>query len=79
MGIEEDVKILISKELGVNESEVVNDASLSEDLGADSLDTVGLIMAAEKEFGIEISGEDAEKLTTVKDVIEYIKNKKGGS
>ncbi|MBU3925932.1 acyl carrier protein [Patescibacteria group bacterium] len=79
MSIEKDVKTLISKQLGVSESEVVDDASLVENLGADSLETVELIMAAEEKFGIEILEEYAETLKTVKDVIDYIKNKKGGS
>ena len=79
MSIEKDVKTLISKQLGVSESEVVDDASLVENLGADSLETVELIMAAEEKFGIEIPEEYAETLKTVKDVIDYIKNKKGGS
>ena len=75
--IEQKVKEIIAKQLGVNEAEVVPDASFVEDLGADSLDTVELVMAFEEEFGIEISDEDAEKITRVKEAIEYIKTKKG--
>lgn len=71
--IEEKVKDIISKQLGVNSSEVVPEASFVEDLGADSLDTVELVMAFEEAFKIEIPDEDAEKITKVKDAIEYIK------
>ncbi|HDO22031.1 MAG TPA: acyl carrier protein [Nitrospirae bacterium] len=67
---------MISKQLGVDASEVTPDASFIEDLGADSLDTVELVMAFEEEFEIEIPDEDAEKITKVKDAIEYINNKK---
>ncbi|GBD99798.1 acyl carrier protein [bacterium BMS3Abin07] len=70
------VKEIISKQLGVDASEVTPDASFIEDLGADSLDTVELVMAFEEEFEIEIPDEDAEKITKVKDAIEYINNKK---
>lgn len=75
--VEEKVKEIIAKQLGVNASEVVPDASFVEDLGADSLDTVELVMAFEEAFNIEIPDEDAEKITKVKDAVEYIKNKKG--
>jgi acyl carrier protein len=61
--------------LGVNAAEVTPDASFVEDLGADSLDTVELVMAFEETFNVEIPDEDAEKITKVKDAIEYIKNK----
>lgn len=74
--MEEKVKEIISKQLGVNISEVTPEASFVEDLGADSLDTVELVMAFEEAFGIEIPDEDAEKITKVKDAIEYIKSKK---
>ena len=74
--VEEQVKEIISKQLGVNSSEVVPEASFVEDLGADSLDTVELVMAFEEAFGIEIPDEDAEKIVKVKDAIEYINNKK---
>jgi acyl carrier protein len=73
--IEEKVKEIIAKQLGVNASEVVPDASFVEDLGADSLDTVELVMAFEESFNIEIPDEDAEKIAKVKDAVEYIKNK----
>lgn len=73
--IEEKVKEIISKQLGVDQSEVTPEASFVEDLGADSLDTVELVMAFEEAFSIEIPDEDAEKITKVKDAINYIKNK----
>ena len=73
--VDEKVKEIIAKQLGVNAAEVVADASFVEDLGADSLDTVELVMAFEETFNIEIPDEDAEKITKVKDAIEYIKNK----
>lgn len=75
--IEEKVKEIISKQLGVNVAEVKPEASFVEDLGADSLDTVELVMAFEEAFNIEIPDEDAEKIVKVKDAIEYIKNKQG--
>ena len=75
MDIEAKVKELIVDELGVEESEVKNDANFIDDLGADSLDTVELIMKLEEEFEIEIPDEDAEKLTTVGKVIDYLKEK----
>lgn len=74
--VEEKVKEIIAKQLGVNASEVIPEASFVEDLGADSLDTVELVMAFEEAFGIEIPDEDAEKIAKVKDAIEYIKKKK---
>jgi acyl carrier protein len=74
--VEEKVKEIIAKQLGVNASEVVPEASFVEDLGADSLDTVELVMAFEEAFGIEIPDEDAEKIMKVKDAIEYINKKK---
>jgi acyl carrier protein len=73
--IDEKVKEIIAKQLGVNAAEVTPDASFVEDLGADSLDTVELVMAFEETFNVEIPDEDAEKITKVKDAIEYIKNK----
>ena len=73
--VEEKVKEIISKQLGVNAAEVTSDASFVEDLGADSLDTVELVMAFEETFNIEIPDEDAEKIARVKDAVEYIKNK----
>lgn len=70
--IEARVKDIIINELGVEAEKVTPDASFVEDLGADSLDTVELVMAFEEEFGIEIPDEDAEKMQTVGDAIEYI-------
>ena len=74
--VDEKVKEIIAKQLGVNASEVVPDASFVEDLGADSLDTVELVMAFEEAFSIEIPDEDAEKIAKVKDAIDYIAKKK---
>jgi acyl carrier protein len=71
--IEARVKDIIINELGVEAEKVTADASFVEDLGADSLDTVELVMAFEEEFGIEIPDEDAEKMQTVGDAVEYIK------
>ena len=70
--VDERVKKIIAEQLGVEEDEVTSEASFVEDLGADSLDTVELVMALEEEFGIEIPDEDAEKITRVKEAIEYI-------
>ncbi|MFN3604969.1 MAG: acyl carrier protein [Leptonema sp. (in: bacteria)] len=67
------VKSIIAQQLGADEAEITEEAHFIEDLGADSLDTVELVMALEEEFGIEISDEDAEKIQTVGDVIKYIK------
>ena len=76
MSVQDKVKSIIVEQLGVDADEVNPEASFVEDLGADSLDTVELIMAFEEEFGIEISDEDAEKIKRVKDAVEYIdKNK----
>jgi len=75
LAVDERVKKIISEQLGVEEAEVILDASFVDDLGADSLDTVELVMAFEEEFGIEIQDEDAEKILTVKNAIEYIKEK----
>ena len=74
--IEEKVKEIISKQLGVSAAEVVPDASYVEDLGADSLDTFELVMAFEESFGIEIPDEVAEKIAKVQDAIDYINKKK---
>ena len=70
--VEERVKKLIVEQLGVNESEVTPDASFVDDLGADSLDTVELVMALEEEFETEIPDEDAENITTVQEAIDYV-------
>jgi acyl carrier protein len=75
--VDEKVKEIISKQLGVDASEVTPEASFVEDLGADSLDTVELVMAFEEAFNIEIPDEDAEKITKVKDAVDYIKKKLG--
>lgn len=70
--IEERVKKIVVEQLGVKEDEVANTASFVDDLGADSLDTVELVMALEEEFDTEIPDEDAEKITTVQEAIDYI-------
>lgn len=75
--VEEKVKEIIAKQLGVDAAEVTQEASFVEDLGADSLDTVELVMAFEEAFSIEIPDEDAEKIAKVKDAVDYIKNKLG--
>ena len=77
--IEERVKDIIVEQLGVNPEQVTPSASFIEDLGADSLDTVELVMAFEEEFSVEVPDEDAEKLQTVGQVIDYIKAKAGQS
>jgi acyl carrier protein len=73
--IEQRVKDIIVEQLGVNADQVTADAKFIEDLGADSLDTVELVMALEEEFGIEVPDEEAEKLQSVGDVIKYIEEK----
>ncbi len=75
MALEDEVKDIIVEQLGVNADQVTDTASFIEDLGADSLDTVELVMAFEAEFGAEIPDEDAEKLTSVGGVISYLKEK----
>ncbi|EIK0771491.1 MULTISPECIES: acyl carrier protein [Vibrio] len=70
--IEERVKKIIIEQLGVDEAEVKNEASFVDDLGADSLDTVELVMALEEEFDTEIPDEEAEKITTVQAAIDYV-------
>ena len=75
MALEDKVKDIIVEQLGVNADQVVEGASFIEDLGADSLDTVELVMAFEEEFGTEIPDEDAEKMTSVGGVISYLKEK----
>lgn len=69
---DERVKQIVAEQLGVDEAQVTPEASFMDDLGADSLDTVELVMALEEEFDIEISDEDAEKIQTVKDAVAYI-------
>ncbi len=75
MALEDKVKDIIVEQLGVNADQVKPEASFIDDLGADSLDTVELVMAFEEEFGADIPDEDAETLTTVGAVIEYMKSK----
>jgi acyl carrier protein len=75
MALEDKVKDIIVEQLGVNPEQVTPEASFIGDLGADSLDTVELVMAFEEEFGAEIPDEDAEKLTTVGAVVSYLKEK----
>ena len=70
--IEQRVKKIVAEQLGVNESEIKNKSSFVDDLGADSLDTVELVMALEEEFECEIPDEDAEKITTVQQAIDYV-------
>jgi acyl carrier protein len=77
MAVEEKVKSIIAEQLGIKSEEITPTASFIDDLGADSLDTVELVMALEEEFGIEIPDEDAEKMTTVGDAIKYIEEKAG--
>jgi len=70
--VEERVKKIVVEQLGVKEEEVTSEASFVDDLGADSLDTVELVMALEEEFKIEIPDEEAEKITTVKQAVDYV-------
>ena len=70
--IEERVKKIIAEQLGVNENEITNESSFVDDLGADSLDTVELVMALEEEFSTEIPDDDAEKITTVQQAVDYV-------
>ena len=74
-GISEKIKGVIAEQLGVKAEEVTEEAKFVDDLGADSLDTVELVMALEEEYGVEIPDEDAEKLTTVGGAIKYIEKK----
>lgn len=69
---EQRVKKIVAEQLGVNESEVKSESSFVNDLGADSLDTVELVMALEEEFGVEIPDEEAEKITTVQLALDYV-------
>ena len=75
MATGDKVKSIIAEQLGVKVEEVIPQASFIDDLGADSLDTVELVMALEEEFGVEILDEDAEKMTTVGEAIKYIEEK----
>jgi acyl carrier protein len=77
MSIEEKVKQIIVEELGVDEAEVTSNARFIDDLGADSLDTVELVMRFEEDFGIEIPDEDAEKILSVREAVTYIEAKLG--
>ncbi len=74
--VEQQVKAIVAEQLGVKQEQVTNDASFVDDLGADSLDTVELVMALEEEFEIEIPDEDAEKITTVHQAIDYINERR---
>jgi acyl carrier protein len=76
MSVADEVKQIIIEQLGVDEEEVKPEAKFVEDLGADSLDTVELVMAMEEKFGIDIPDSDAEKIATVKDAIDYVENHK---
>jgi acyl carrier protein len=77
MSVEQKVREIIVEQLGVEESQVTDGAKFVDDLGADSLDTVELVMALEEAFGLEIPDEDAEKITSVGDAINYINSKAG--
>lgn len=77
MAVESKVKEIIAKQLGVDMEKVTSEASFVEDLGADSLDTVELVMAFEEAFNIEIPDEDAEKILKVQDAVKYIEQKSG--
>lgn len=72
--IEQRVKKIVAEQLGVNEADIKNDSSFVDDLGADSLDTVELVMALEEEFECEIPDEEAEKITTVQQAVDYLNN-----
>ncbi len=76
--VAEKVKSIVSEQLGVKMEEVKEEAKFIDDLGADSLDTVELVMALEEEFGAEIPDEDAEKMTTVGEAVKYIEEKTAG-
>ena len=76
MDVASKVKQIIAEQLGVDEPEIKSDSSFIDDLGADSLDTVELVMAFEEEFGIEIPDEEAEKITSVQDAVSYIEENK---
>jgi acyl carrier protein len=72
--IEQRVKKIVAEQLGVNEADIKSDSSFVDDLGADSLDTVELVMALEEEFECEIPDEEAEKITTVQQAVDYVNN-----
>lgn len=76
--IEDKVKKIVVEHLGVEEAKVINEASFIDDLGADSLDTVELVMAFEEAFSVEIPEDAAEKIATVQDAIDYISKQKAG-
>ncbi|MEK7238645.1 MAG: acyl carrier protein [Nitrospirota bacterium] len=78
MAVEDKVKEIVSKQLGVDIEKVTPEASFMDDLGADSLDTVELVMAFEEAFNIEIPDEDAEKIIKIQDAVNYIKEKSKG-
>jgi acyl carrier protein len=78
MSVAQEVKEIIVEQLGVDPAQVTDDASFVDDLGADSLDTVELVMALEEKFGLEIPDEEAEKITTVGQAIQYIEKKTQG-
>ena len=71
----EDIRAIVAEQLGVLEDKVTPEASFANDLGADSLDTVELVMALEEKFGVEIPDEEAEKIVTVQDALNFINNK----
>ncbi len=75
MSVDKKIIQIIAEQLGINEDEVIPDAALIDDMGADSLDIVELVMAMEEEFEMEIPDEDAEKIVTVRDIIEYVKKR----
>ena len=77
MALEDEVKKMIAEKLGVDESQITNEAKFVEDLGADSLDTMDLVIELEKKFSITIPEEDAEKLSTFGSAVNYIKEKTG--
>lgn len=77
--VEDQVRAIIAEQLGIKADEIKNDASFVDDLGADSLDTVELVMALEEEFETEIPDEEAEKITTVQNAIDYVNAAKSGS
>jgi acyl carrier protein len=77
MELEQRVKKIVAEQLGVSEADVKTESGFVDDLGADSLDTVELVMALEEEFGCEIPDEDAEKITTVQQAIDYVSAHKG--